>query len=327
MTLDSSLLGRGAADRRIERRPRWAPGRHRLLWSRRPSTPERACRHRPLARAVRRGLGAVRVRRRRHRAGGLRVGFLFMARTSSRWAGSTRTSRSASAGSSSLAAGFPRLGVVQPGCRSGLWGLLRRDGAGHVRDGVRHRHRMVGSRAHWRRARVRPRRRGCRRRREGARVLLVLETALLDGSRESRSSVSEQSAAVRHVRAPRTSSTPSMFRDPRLRLRRVHGLRVDGAVPQRNPHPRSFHPAGDLHRGAFLAIFYTATLWLVIQAFGDAEVQGVIAQDPADSSSWRWARTSGSGRVGDVRADRLEHLAGQLAFPQCESTATASRSP
>ena len=31
----------------------------------------------------------------------------------------------------------------------------------------------------------------------------------------------------------------------------------------------------------FLAVFYTATLWVVIQAFGDAAVQGVIAEDPA----------------------------------------------
>ena len=111
-------------------------------------------------------------------------------------------------------------------------------------------------------------------------VLLVLETALLVVLAVAILSQRAGQAGVRHVRAGEHLHAEHV-RHPRVRLRRVHGLRIDGAVPQRDPEPRPLHPAGDVHRRGVPGDLLHRDLWLVIQAFGDSEVQGVIAQDPA----------------------------------------------
>lgn len=66
---------------------------------------------------------------------------------------------------------------------------------------------------------------------------------------------------------------------------------------------------------AFLAVFYTAALWIVIQGFGDAEVQGVIAADPASFFFVAMDRYVGSWGVSAMFVLIVTSIfAGQLAF-------------
>ncbi|MGV8881681.1 MAG: APC family permease [Rhodoglobus sp.] len=81
--------------------------------------------------------------------------------------------------------------------------------------------------------------------------------------------------------APENIFTPSMFAILGFGFAAFMGFESTVLYRAETRNPNRALPRATYIAVAFLAVFYTATLWLVIQAFGDAAVQGVIAEDPA----------------------------------------------
>lgn len=111
-------------------------------------------------------------------------------------------------------------------------------------------------------------------------VLLVLETVLLVVL--AASILSQRAGQLEFgTFAPENIFTPSMFAILGFGFAAFMGFESTVLYRSETRDPDRSIPRATYIAVAFLAIFYTATLWLVIQAFGDSEVQGVIAQDPA----------------------------------------------
>ncbi|MFH8249428.1 APC family permease [Microbacterium sp. B2969] len=111
-------------------------------------------------------------------------------------------------------------------------------------------------------------------------VLLVLETALLVVLAVS---ILTQRAGELEFGtfAPGNVFTPSMFAILGFGFAAFMGFESTVLYRNETRNPDRSIPRATYIAVAFLAIFYTGTLWLVIQAFGDAQVQAVIAEDPA----------------------------------------------
>ena len=111
-------------------------------------------------------------------------------------------------------------------------------------------------------------------------VLLVLETALLVVLAVA--ILSQRAGQLEFgTFAPENIFTPSMFAILGFGFAAFMGFESTVLYRSETRDPDRSIPRATYIAVGFLAIFYTATLWLVIQAFGDSEVQGVIAQDPA----------------------------------------------
>ena len=111
-------------------------------------------------------------------------------------------------------------------------------------------------------------------------VLLVLETALLVVLAVA--ILSQRAGQLEFgTFAPENIFTPSMFAILGFGFAAFMGFESTVLYRSETRNPDRSIPRATYIAVAFLAIFYTGTLWLVIQAFGDSEVQGVIAQDPA----------------------------------------------
>lgn len=111
-------------------------------------------------------------------------------------------------------------------------------------------------------------------------VLLVLETALLVVMAVGILSVRAGELEFGTF-APSNIFTPSMFAILGFGFAAFMGFESTVLYRNETRDPDRSIPRATYIAVAFLAIFYTGTLWLVIQAFGDAQVQEVIAQDPA----------------------------------------------
>jgi amino acid transporter len=111
-------------------------------------------------------------------------------------------------------------------------------------------------------------------------VLLVLETALLVVLAVA--ILSQRAGQLEFgTFAPGNIFTPSMFAILGFGFAAFMGFESTVLYRNETRNPDRSIPRATYIAVAFLAIFYTGTLWLVIQAFGDAEVQSVIAEDPA----------------------------------------------
>lgn len=145
-------------------------------------------------------------------------------------------------------------------------------------------------------------------------VLLVLETILLVVLAVS---ILTQRAGQLEFGtfAPENIFTPSMFAILGFGFAAFMGFESTVLYRSETRDPDRSIPRATYIAVAFLAVFYTATLWLVIQAFGDSAVQGVIAQDPA-----AFFFTAMGAYVGDWGVSVMFVLivtsifAGQLAF-------------
>ncbi|QIG38737.1 APC family permease [Microbacterium sp. 4R-513] len=145
-------------------------------------------------------------------------------------------------------------------------------------------------------------------------VLLVLETVLLVilaiGILTQRAGELEFGTF-----APGNVFTPSMFAILGFGFAAFMGFESTVLYRNETKNPERSIPRATYISVAFLAIFYTGTLWLVIQAFGDAQVQAVIAEDPA-----AFFFTAMGQYVGDWGVAAMFILivtsifAGQLAF-------------
>jgi len=115
--------------------------------------------------------------------------------------------------------------------------------------------------------------------------------------------------------APGNVFTPSMFAILGFGFAAFMGFESTVLYRNETRDPARSIPRATYIAVAFLAIFYTGTLWLVIQAFGDAQVQGAIAEDPA-----AFFFTAMGMYVGDWGVSAMFILivssifAGQLAF-------------
>lgn len=151
----------------------------------------------------------------------------------------------------------------------------------------------------------------------GARVLgvfLVLETALLVILAVS--ILAQRGGQLEFgTFAASNVFTPSMFAILGFGFAAFMGFESTVLYRNETREPGRSIPRATYIAVAFLAIFYAATLWLVIQAFGDAAVQGVIAENPA-----AFFFTAMGQYVGDWGVDAMFVLivssifAGQLAF-------------
>jgi amino acid transporter len=111
-------------------------------------------------------------------------------------------------------------------------------------------------------------------------VLLVLETALLIVLAVS--ILSQRGGDLGFATfAPENIFTPSMFAVLGFGFAAFMGFESTVLYRNETRNPGRSIPRATYIAVAFLAVFYAGTLWLVIQAFGDAQVQGVIADDPA----------------------------------------------
>ncbi|MEI5583804.1 MULTISPECIES: APC family permease [unclassified Agromyces] len=145
-------------------------------------------------------------------------------------------------------------------------------------------------------------------------VLLVLETALLV----------VLAAAILGARAgdlgfgtfaPENIFTPSMFAVLGFGFAAFMGFESTVLYRNETRDPVRSIPRATYIAVAFLAVFYTGTLWLVIQAFGDAAVQGVIAEDPAAFFFTAMGRYVGDWGVAAMFILIVSSIfAGQLAF-------------
>lgn len=117
----------------------------------------------------------------------------------------------------------------------------------------------------------------------GAKVLgvfLVLETLLLIVLAVS--ILSQRAGQLEFgTFAPENIFTPSMFAILGFGFAAFMGFESTVLYRNETRDPDRAIPKATYIAVTFLAIFYAVTLWLVIQAFGDAAVQGVIAKDPA----------------------------------------------
>lgn len=115
--------------------------------------------------------------------------------------------------------------------------------------------------------------------------------------------------------APSNVFTPSMFAILGFGFAAFMGFESTVLYRNETKNPERSIPRATYIAVAFLAIFYTGTLWIVIQAFGDAQVQAAIAEDPA-----AFFFTAMGQYVGDWGVSAMFILivssifAGQLAF-------------
>jgi amino acid transporter len=115
--------------------------------------------------------------------------------------------------------------------------------------------------------------------------------------------------------APENIFTPSMFAILGFGFAAFMGFESTVLYRSETRDPGRSIPRATYIAVAFLAIFYTATLWLVIQAFGDSEVQGVIAQDPASFFFAAMGQYVGQWGVSVMFVLIVSSIfAGQLAF-------------
>lgn len=111
-------------------------------------------------------------------------------------------------------------------------------------------------------------------------VLLVLETALLVVLAVA--ILSQRGGDLGFATfAPENVFTPSMFAILGFGFAAFMGFESTVLYRNETRDPARSIPRATYIAVVFLALFYTGALWLVIQAFGDAQVQGVIAEDPA----------------------------------------------
>lgn len=111
-------------------------------------------------------------------------------------------------------------------------------------------------------------------------VLLVLETVLLVILAVG--ILSQRGSELGFgIIAPENIFTPSMFAILGFGFAAFMGFESTVLYRSETRNPDRAIPRATYIAVGFLAVFYTVTLWLVIQAFGDDAVQGVIAQDPA----------------------------------------------
>jgi len=111
-------------------------------------------------------------------------------------------------------------------------------------------------------------------------VLLVLETGLLVVL--AIAILSQRAGELQFgTFAPENIFTPSMFAILGFGFAAFMGFESTVLYRNETRNPDRSIPRATYIAVAFLALFYTATLWLVIQAFGDAQVQQVISEDPA----------------------------------------------
>jgi amino acid transporter len=145
-------------------------------------------------------------------------------------------------------------------------------------------------------------------------VLLVLETAMLLvlaiailGQRAGELSFG--------TFAPENVFTPSMFAVLGFGFAAFMGFESTVLYRNETRNPERAIPRATFIAIAFLATFYAGTLWLVIQAFGDAAVQGVIAEDPAAFFFTATAQYVGPWGVTAMFLLIVSSIfAGQLAF-------------
>lgn len=145
-------------------------------------------------------------------------------------------------------------------------------------------------------------------------VLLILETALLVIMAVA---ILGQRAGQLEFGtfAPENVFTPSMFAILGFGFAAFMGFESTVLYRNETRDPDRSIPRATYIAVAFLAIFYTGTLWLVIQAFGDAAVQGVIAADPAAFFFTAMGRYVGDWGVAAMFILIVSSIfAGQLAF-------------
>lgn len=145
-------------------------------------------------------------------------------------------------------------------------------------------------------------------------VLLVLETTLLVVLAVS--ILTQRAGQIEFgTFAPENIFTPNMFAILGFGFAAFMGFESTVLYRAETREPNRAIPRATYIAVAFLAIFYTATLWLVIQAFGDAAVQGVIAQDPASFFFIAMGNYVGQWGVSVMFVLIVSSIfAGQLAF-------------
>ncbi len=111
-------------------------------------------------------------------------------------------------------------------------------------------------------------------------VLLVLETLLLVVLAVG--ILSQRAGELQFgTFAPENIFTPSMFAILGFGFAAFMGFESTVLYRNETRDPARSVPRATYIAVGFLAVFYTAALWLVIQAFGDGAVQGVIAENPS----------------------------------------------
>lgn len=111
-------------------------------------------------------------------------------------------------------------------------------------------------------------------------VLLVLETLLLVVL--AIGILSQRGGELQFgTFAPENIFTPSMFAILGFGFAAFMGFESTVLYRNETRDPERSVPRATYIAVGFLAVFYSVALWLVIQAFGDAAVQGVIAENPS----------------------------------------------
>jgi len=145
-------------------------------------------------------------------------------------------------------------------------------------------------------------------------VLLVLETAML---LLLAAAILAQRAGQLDLAAlaPENVFTPSMLAILGFGFAAFMGFESTVLYRAEARDPERTIPRATYVAVAFLAIFYAATLWVVLQAFGSAEVAGVIAEDPASFFFVATGRYLGDWAVATMFLLIVSSIfAGQLAF-------------
>ncbi len=115
--------------------------------------------------------------------------------------------------------------------------------------------------------------------------------------------------------APENIFTPSMLAILGFGFAAFMGFESTVLYRNETRNPATSIPRATYIAVAFLAVFYTVTLWLVIQAFGDAQVQAAIAEDPAAFFFTAMGRYVGEWGVTAMFLLIVSSIfAGQLAF-------------
>lgn len=115
--------------------------------------------------------------------------------------------------------------------------------------------------------------------------------------------------------APDNVFTPSMLAILGFGFAAFMGFESTVLYRNETRDPEKSIPRATYIAVAFLAIFYAATLWLVIQAFGSADVGAVIAEDPASFFFVATGRYVGEWGVSVMFVLIVSSIfAGQLAF-------------
>ena len=151
----------------------------------------------------------------------------------------------------------------------------------------------------------------------GAKVLgvfLVLETILLVVL-SAAILVQRGSALEFGTFAPENVFTPGMFAVLGFGFAAFMGFESTVLYRGETRDPGRSIPRATYIAVAFLAVFYAVTLWLVIQAFGDTQVQAVIADDPSAFFLRAMDQYVGPGGVTAMFVLLVSSIfAGQLAF-------------